>query len=337
MRRYLFVLTLAILSFSLGFWAQHASAGQPNDPPQAALSDQDMTPSQLHQMLAEMKQERLDALRRAGIDAPVKGTAAQSYYDARYYRLNLNLDDTTEIISGWVYLYAEAKINGFNVLELNFFDNPDMYIDSIKSEDVSLSYTWIDNIIRIFLSGTYDAGEAFGVTVYYHGHPLEGGLQSFDWGYHGSPSMPIMCTLSCPYFSQSWWPCKDLPRDKADSADVSVTLRSDLYLVSNGLLEEVVDHGSTKTFKWHEGYPIATYLIFISATNYSIFSNWYESLSGDSMQVIYHAYPERLSQALAYWQITPSIIDFYANLFGEYPWSTRPAPACTATDSPNTW
>ena len=319
MRRFLSILTLAILSFSLGSWAQNASAGQPNDLTQVALSDQDMTPSQLHQMLADMKQERLDRLRQVGMTIPMKGTAAQSYYDAKYYRLDVNLDDTTEIISGSVYLYAEAVINGFNVLELNFFDNPDMYIDSIKSDDVSLSYTWSDNIIRIFLSGTYNAGESFGVTVYYHGHPLEGGLQSFDWGYHGSPVMPIMCTLSCPYFAQAWWPCKDLPKDKADSADVNVTVHSDLYVASNGLLTEIVDHGSTKTYRWHESYPIATYLIFISATNYSIFSNWYETLSGDSMEVIYYAYPERLSQALAYWQITPTIIHCFADLFGEYP------------------
>ena len=181
MRRFLSILTLAILSFCLGSWAQNASAGQPNDPAQVAFSDQDMTPSQLHQMLAEMKQERLNRLREAGKRIPMKGTAAQSYYDAKYYRLDVNLDDTTEIISGSVYIYAEAVINGFNVLELNFFDNPDMYIDSVKSNNAPLSYTWSDNIIRIFLNGTYDIGENFGVTVYYHGHPLEGGLQSFDW------------------------------------------------------------------------------------------------------------------------------------------------------------
>ena len=84
------ILTLAILSFSFGFWAQNASAGQPNDPAQATLSDQDLTPSQLHQMLAEMKQERLDRLRQAGLTIPMKGTAAQSYYDAKYYRLDVN-------------------------------------------------------------------------------------------------------------------------------------------------------------------------------------------------------------------------------------------------------
>jgi aminopeptidase N len=248
----------------------------------------------------------------------MKETMAQSYYDARYYRLDLNLNDTTEIISGSVYMYAQALIDGFNVLELNFFDNPQMYVDSVKNNGTSLSFTWTNDIIQIFLSGVYNQ-EPFDVTVYYHGHPLEGGLQSFDWGYHGSPSKPIMCTLSEPYFAQAWWPCKDLPRDKADSVDINITVRSDLYVASNGLLREIVDNGSTKTYKWHEKYPITTYLVSIAATNFSIFSNWYHPIAGDSMEVIYYVYPERLSQAENLWPITPSMIEYFANTFGEYP------------------
>jgi len=93
-------------------------------------------------MLAEMKQKRLNRLRELGITLPIKGTLAQGHYDAKYYRLDLNLNDTTEIISGSVYMYAEALIDGFNVVELNFFDNPEMYVDSIKSNDALLYFMW---------------------------------------------------------------------------------------------------------------------------------------------------------------------------------------------------
>jgi aminopeptidase N len=271
-------------------------------------------------MLAEMKQARLNKLLEVERVLPAKGTAAQSHYDARYYRLDLNLNDITEIITGSVYIYGEALIDGFNVLELNFFDNPQMYVDSVKSNGSTASFTWSSDIIRVFLNGTYNSGENFGATVYYHGHPLEGGLQSFDWGYHGSPSMPIMCTLSEPYFAQAWWPCKDLPRDKADSVDINITVRSDIYASSNGLLREIIDNGSTKTYRWHEKYPITTYLVSIAATNFTIFSNWYHPISKqDSMEVVYCVYPERYDQAVALWPITPSMIELFAETFGEYP------------------
>ncbi|NIN00260.1 MAG: peptidase M1 [candidate division Zixibacteria bacterium] len=319
MKRILDVFALALLLFISVAPVQTACAGDSDDPPKGFIfTDQNTTPRQYHRMLAEMKQKRLNQLLQSGRSIPTKGTLAQSHYDVKYYRLDVNLNDTTEIISGSVYMYAQALIDGFNTVELNFFENPQMYIDSVKSGGVPLSFTWSNDIVTITLNDTYNQ-EPFNLIVYYHGHPLEGGLQSFSWGYHGSPPMPMICTVSCPYFAQAWWPCKDLPRDKADSADISITVRSDLYVASNGLLRDIVDQGSTKTYKWHEGYPITTYLIFVSATDYSIFSNWYHPLQGDSMQVIYYVYPERLSQAQALYPMTPSAIEFYAGLFGEYP------------------
>jgi len=318
-RRFTCIFVLGLCLCWLGLSAQNAFGQQAGvQPGQAVYNDQNTNPAEFHRMLAQMKQERLNRLRESGITIRAKETQAQSNYDALYYRLDLTLNDTTEIVSGSVYMYAQALIDGFNVAELNFFDNSQMYIDSIKSNGGTCSHFWTGDIIRVFLNDTYDH-EPFGLTIYYHGHPLEGGLQSFDWGYHGSPSKPIMSTLSEPYFAQSWWPCKDLPYDKADSADINITVRSDLYVSSNGLLRETVNNGSTKTYKWHEKYPITTYLISIAATNYAIFSNWYHPIAGDSMEVVYCVYPEQLSSAQALWPITPSIITFYANTFGEYP------------------
>jgi aminopeptidase N len=319
-KRFLFVLLPGLFLFSIFFWGEFLFAqnlsGQEEE---VIFNDQNTTPSQFHKMEAEMKQKRMIELRKLGITLPLKETLAQSDFDAKYYRLDLTLNDTTQIISGSVYLYGQSLINGFNVVELNFFDNAQMFVDSCKSNNAVISHIWSSNMLRIFLNGIYNTNQPFDVTVYYHGHPLEGGLQSFDWSSHGSPSKPVICTLSEPYFAQSWWPCKDLPRDKADSADINITVRSDLYVASNGLLREIVNHGTAKTYKWHEKYPITTYLIMLAATNYTIFSNWYHTLSGDSIPVNYYVYPEYLSQAQSLYPVTPSMIRFYAETFGEYP------------------
>ena len=313
------ILVVGLLFFGLGsgnLFAQEYS----NHQGQEILTDENTTPSQFRKMMAEMKQKRLDNLRKLGKRIRTEETLEQSHYDAKYYRLDLILNDTTETISGSAYMYAEALVDGFINLELNFFDNPQMYIDSVKTGSTLLSFDWYDDLLHITMDRPYDQ-EPFDVTVYYHGHPLEGGLQSFEWATHGSPPIPVISTLSCPYFAQAWWPCKDLPRDKADSADINITVRSDLYVASNGLLREVIDAGTTKTYKWHEKYPITTYLISIAATDYAIFSNWYYPISKntDSMEVIYYVYPERLSQAEDLYPMTPSVIEFYANNFGEYP------------------
>ncbi|MDH4222339.1 MAG: hypothetical protein OEV55_02245, partial [candidate division Zixibacteria bacterium] len=216
MRRYITILVLVLLSLGLGvtnLFPQEYSDNQK----QAVFTDANTTPPEFHKMMSELKQKRIDKLQQLGKRIRPQGSLGQNDYDVKYYKLDLNLNDTTEILSGSVYIYALALIDGFNLVELNFFDNPQMYVDSIKSNGALLSFTWSDDIISVTLSQTCNQ-EPFDLTVYYHGHPLEGGLQSFDWGSHGSPPTPIMCTLSEPYFAQAWWPCKDLPKDKADSA-----------------------------------------------------------------------------------------------------------------------
>jgi aminopeptidase N len=319
-KRCITILLAAFFLLGLGLGSQNLLAQEgSNQQEKEILTDQNTTPSQFHKMMGEMKQKRLDQLRKLGKRIRTEETLDQSQFDAKYYKLDLTLNDTTQIVSGSVYMYAQALVGGFINLELNFFDNPSMYIDSIKTNSTSLAFSWYSDIIHITLDRSYNQ-EPFDVTVYYHGHPLEGGLQSFDWSTHGSPSVPVISTLSEPYFAQAWWPCKDLPRDKADSADINITVRSDLYVASNGLLREIVDHGSTKTYKWHEKYPITTYLIMLATTNYSIFNNWYHTLSGDSIPVIYYVYPEYLSQAQSTYPVTPSMIQFFAQTFGEYPW-----------------
>ncbi len=320
MKRCTTILLAVLFLLGLGLGSQNLLAQEgSNQQEKEILTDENTTPSQFHKMLGEMKQKRLDQLRELGKRIRTEETLDQSYYDAKYYKLDLTLNDTTQVISGSVYMYAQALVDGFIDLELNFFDNPNMYIDSIKTNGDSLAFSWYSDIIHITLDRSYNQ-EPFDVTVYYHGHPLEGGLMAFDWGYHGSPSVPVISTLSEPYFAQAWWPCKDLPRDKADSADINITVRSDLIVASNGLLREVIDNVTTKTYKWHEKYPITTYLIMIATTNYTIFSNWYHPIVGpDSMEVRYFVYPEYLSNAQALYPVTPSMIQFYANTFGEYP------------------
>ena len=134
MKRIVCIFVLGLFLFSSGFWAHHLLAQKLGDQSEEVLfTDQNTTPSQFHQMLAQMKQKRLDQLHKLGITVPMKETLAQSHYDAKYYRLDLNLNDTTEIVSGSAYMYAQALINGFNVVEANFFDNPQMYVDSIKA------------------------------------------------------------------------------------------------------------------------------------------------------------------------------------------------------------
>jgi aminopeptidase N len=310
----IFLLSLIIFllsPFSFGFSQQ-----KPASQPEPVFS---IPPSEGHRILAEGKARTLAKAREAYRS---KVLASQGDFDAIYYGLDLKINVSTEIIYGAVTMQAKSKVTNLNTVALDLYDN--MTVDSIKMETTNLSYTHSADLINITLDRTYTLDESFLLTVYYHGHPVEGGFQAFDFSYHGSPSMPIISSLSEPYFARTWWPCKDHPSDKADSADINVTIPSNLIVASNGVLKTVIDNGDgTKTYKWHESYPITTYLVSVAITNYQIFSDYYHYSPTDSMEVRYFVYPEYYSEAVANYGITVGAIEFFAQTFGEYPFVTE--------------
>jgi len=275
----------------------------------------DIPPSEGHRILGQAKAKHLEGLRKL---VPPELLAGHYAYDATYYRLDLLINDTTETVYGEVEMVAKSTSSALDSVTINLYH--DMTVDSIKSGDAHLLYTRDIHSLHIKLDKTYGSGEEFSVIIYYYGHPTESGLMGFNFGTQGGA--PIISTLSEPYSAHTWWPCRDTPSDKADSADIIVTVRSDLIVASNGLLRELVTNpNGTKTYKWHESYPITTYLISLAITNYLTFSQYYypESDSVDSMEVIYYCYPDWLDESQETYPVTVDAIEFFARTFGEYP------------------
>lgn len=276
------------------------------------------SPTEMHKALGEAKARTLLKEREALLK--VKAPTNQDDFDALYYGLNLRINDTTKIVYGQVDMEAKSNIDGLNMVFLDFYDN--MTVDSVKMNGVIPSFSHSSNLIGVTLDKTYNLNEKFLISVFYHGHPTEGGFMAFSFRTHNG--YPIISSLSEPYFARTWWPCKDAPYDKADSADINVTVRPDLVVVSNGVLREVLTNSDgTKTYKWHESYPITTYLISVAITNYAIFSHWYHYSPTDSMEVRYFVYPEYLSQAQARYNVTVPALQYFSKAFGQYPFITE--------------
>jgi len=109
------------------------------------------------------------------------------------------------------------------------------------------------------------------MSIYYKGVPPSTGFGSFVNSSHND--VPIMWTLSEPYGSSDWWPCKNGLNDKAGSIDVYITAPLQYKAVSNGLRESEITLDSNKTTHWRHRYPIASYLICMAITNYAEFND----------------------------------------------------------------
>ncbi len=241
---------------------------------------------------------------------------ADSRIDVTYYRLNLHITTSPNFLRGVVTLKAISKVDQLATLSLDLTNT--LTVDSIKMENVNVQFVQHPTTVSIELNRSYGFGQMVVLDVYYQGIPQGTGFGSFVFGGHGST--PWVWTLSQPYGSRDWWPSKDHPIDKADSVDIHVTCRQDFKVASNGKLVSITQNpDNTHTYFWSTRYPIATYLVFVSLTNYAEFTDWYRYSPTDSMPVLNYVLPQHLTQARDSLSKVLPMLDIFSDRFGPYP------------------
>jgi hypothetical protein len=129
----------------------------------------------------------------------------------------------------------------------------------------------------------------------------------------------MVWTLSEPDGAKTWWPSKDRPDDKA-TVEEWWTVPSSWTATGNGvLIGTVAKSGSRTQYQWRMHDPVTTYLVSATATIFSKFSQTYTTLTGGTMPIDHYVYPEHLANAQASFSPLPSMMAFFAQKFGEYP------------------
>ncbi len=244
--------------------------------------------------------------------------------DVTYYALDIRVDGTPQVpkVSGNVLTVARVAALSTNTVTFDL--SSPMIVDSVRVDGVAPAST-IRTIstFEVHTARTYLQGETIAVRIYYHGYPIQTGFGSFGAKPLADGVTPWYWTLSEPYGARDWWPCIDHPSDKADSLDVSITCRQPLIGVSQGVLTgTLVNPDTTRTFQWKHRYPIATYLVSVTISNFNSFTDWYHSAPTDSMPVVNYVTPDIDAKNPSYRAnaaLTPGMLSIYASLFGEYP------------------
>ena len=285
----------------------------------AQVEPQDINdPKQLHDWLAATKARLLTQRFKMMQQTHLQET--QYGYDVTFYNLDFKVDPNERILIGKVEIRGIITVPGDDPSEQRKSIPVDLY-DNLTVSAVggdAVGFTRDNN--RLFLQIVPRAvGESFSVTIEYHGRPLETGFLAFAFREH--LGTPIIATLSEPYFARVWWPCKDVPSDKADSARIKITVPSSLYAVSNGRLVRSEESNGWTTYEWFESYPITAYLISLAITNYEIYRDVYVNQAGDSLDVIYYIYPEDYESGVSDLSVTPAMLRIFERLFGPYPFA----------------
>jgi len=236
--------------------------------------------------------------------------------DIKYYKLNLGIKLNPDNLFGAVTVNGLFKLFQQNSFYLDLSNS--LIVDSIKAGIDSIVFSHNSNKLFITIIGSELYNSNFSIIIYYHGIPVPSGYGSFVFG--SNNSSPVIWSLSEPFGASDWFPCKNAPSDKADSSDVWINCPANLTAVSNGTLNEVVtNNDSTKTFKWHNSYPIANYLLSLAVTNYSLYKNYFKYSQTDSMPVFHYLYPEVIDSLKPTLDKTITALRIFSDKFGLYP------------------
>ncbi len=244
-------------------------------------------------------------------------TANQTKYDVSFYKLDFEVDATGHRIDGYTLINLAVTEGPLSQIELDFYNN--MHVTSVLSGETALSYVHDNNILTITLNQPYETGSELSFKVYYNGDPSWSGSGAFRFStYSGKPHF---WSLSEPYGAREWFPCKDVPEDKADSVAIRVTTDEGILVASNGLLASQTTQNGKTTFLWKENYPITTYLISVAGYAYTHYSDQYETLNGGTMPIEFYVYPDHYSDSYfrSQYAKTKNMIHSFALKFGEYP------------------
>ena len=248
---------------------------------------------------------------------------SQNYadYDLIYQRMEWEINPNFKYIKGNVTSYFTSQIE--NLTKIEFDLNDTMKVDSVIQHNLKIGFTQNENKLVIKLNKSLQINETDSVHVYYQGvpEPEINGFGSYTQTTHAG--IPVIFTLSEPYGSMEWWPCKQSLLDKIDSIDIIVTSPDTFRTASNGVLVlDTVENGYRK-MHWKHRHPIATYLVAVAVTNYADYSDWVDLGDGRRIEILNYVYPENLEKAKTETPVTVEFIKLYNGLFGEYPFANE--------------
>ncbi len=189
-----------------------------------------------------------------------------------------------------------------------------------------------NNTIIVKLAAAKRFAEEFTLTIAYEGEPplaANGSIKKgLRWEKHNEGKDPVIANLSTPFLAYLWFPCKDGPSGKIQNGvKVNITVPdmkvSDLELVgvSNGILRDVVRKEGKLTYKWEHNYPIVPYYVMCAVSNYQKLQQDYTDPYGNKFPLEYYVFKEHVADARAGTAEMPKVMDFFSNVFGEYPYA----------------
>ncbi len=244
-------------------------------------------------------------------------TPDQIAMDARYYRLELSIDPNAQTVSGSVIARFTVLAASSNRIVLDLVNA--LAVSGVTMNGGPVPFTHANELLTVTLDRTYLQGETAEIQVTYAGTPPASPYNAF--GFDEYAGEPMIWSLSEPFGARSWWPCDDWSDDKADAVDLAITVPAGLVVASNGRLESVAHQAVLDTYHWHEGHPIATYLVSLAIHPYTVYSDYRVDGEGDSLEVQFYMFADDVEACAELNAMVVPMIAAHEEIFGPYPFA----------------
>jgi aminopeptidase N len=257
----------------------------------------------------------------------------QADYDVKFYKIDIETNDTTTYVSGNVTILGEVKVP--HLTTFTFELGAKLSVDSIQANHQKATFRREGDIVKVnLLPNTYTEKNLLSITVYYKGSVVSGGFFSPVANRVDSRwKIPVTWSLSEPLSAKYWFPCKQVISDKADSAYIFITVPKKCKAGSNGLLTGVTPIGKNKMrYEWKTKFPIAYYLLSFAVADYQEYSFYAKLNDKDSVFVQNYIYnrPNYLENNKENIDLTKKFLAFYSSVFGVYPFLKEKYGHCAA-------
>jgi aminopeptidase N len=234
-------------------------------------------------------------------------------FDALHYRITLDVDMENKMLTGENTITLVPLNNG---LETIILDAVSLVVTEVVDRNENpLSFRQSEDKLTITLQESYSHRDTVMLSVRYHLKEQVLGLRFID----ATDKNPFQVSSDCwPNKARQWIPCYDYPNDKI-TQELIVTVDAKYKVLSNGSLAGIRENKreAKHTYHWKQTLPHSTYLINLSIADYVVIRD-----SLGSLPVNYWVYPWHVEDAKRSFQKTPSMIEFFSDLYQyDYPWA----------------
>lgn len=186
---------------------------------------------------------------------------------------------------------------------------------------------WVDGVraphsqsqrheLRITPAAGLPAGSLHRVLVHYAGKPdTERYAGERNW----LANRHEVVTMNEPHMAPWWFPVNDHPSDKA-LVTMEITVPRGKQVVGNGRLDWRRSRGETTTWRWSAAEPMAPYLAFFAAGDFTIAKGSHDGLPW-LVAVSRRLHPADQRASMKLMRRTPQVIDRLEDDLGPYPFS----------------